>query len=102
MRPPARATASVLVGDPAANFIVVTAATPAAFEYGPDDTFLVNSQPVTLQQFEEILGGFGTRALDPVSSLGTLTSARYDFNRPRDGAEWSLTSVECRNSAATR
>ena len=101
-------TEIVWVGDPGTNNIVVDdfasidTDPPKAFQYGPDDIFLVEGVPVSLAQFEEVLGGYGTRASDPVSDLGTLTWSRYDFNRPRDSAEWRLSGLSCRPSAATR
>ena len=95
----------VLVGDPRSNTVVVNengAGAPAAYEYGPDDTFFVEGDPVTLAQFEEVLGSIGSKATDPIASLGNLVWARYDFSRPRDGATWELTGLSCRPSAATR
>ena len=98
------AARSVLVGDPRSNFIVIAdvGGDPAALEYGPDDNFFVEGAVVTLGQFEEVLGSFGTKATDPISSLGNLEWARYDYNRPRDGATWDLSGLGCRPSAATR
>ena len=95
---------AVRVGDPRTNFIVVGADgdAPSAYQYGPDDTFVVEGTPVTLAQFEEVLGSFGTKASDPIEDLGELTWSRYDFNRPRDGASWELSSLSCRASGATR
>ena len=94
----------VLVGDPRSNVVVVNEdnSAPAAYEYGPDDDFFVEGTEVTMAQFEEVLGSFGTRDTDPISSLGNLVWARYDFNRPRDGATWELTGLACRAAAATR
>ena len=95
----------VLVGDPRSNVVVVdedSGGAPAAYEYGPDDDFFVEGVKVTLAQFEEVLGSFGTKATDPIASLGNLVWARFDFSRPRDGATWELTGLGCRPSAATR
>ena len=95
---------AVRVGDPRTNFIVVgaTNGTPSAYQYGPDDTFVVEGTPVTLAQFEEVLGSYGTNDSDPISDRGNLTWRRYDFNRPRDGASWELSGLGCRASGATR
>ena len=95
----------VLVGDPRSNVVVVNedgGDSPAAYEYGSDDDFFVEGVKVTMAQFEEVLGSIGTKATDPIESLGNLVWARYDFNRPRDGATWELTGLSCRASAATR
>ena len=93
----------ILYGDAAANHIVVdgqdfddtiTDTYPVAYGYGADDKFVVEGEVVTMDQFEEIL-----LQKDPktklVTSLGDLSWVGYDFNRPRDGATWSITGLSC-------
>jgi hypothetical protein len=105
----------ILIGDPGANFIVVTnttpvpdpdsnsdtedaMATPVAYPYGADDNFVVEGASVTMDQFEEILAQhdptFENGGL--IESLGMLSWAGYDFSRPRDGATWTITGLLCR------
>ena len=73
-------------------------AEPGAYPYGPDDNFVVEGASVTMDQFEEILAQH-----DPdfvrgglIESLGVLTWTGYDYNRPSDGATWTITSLSCR------
>ena len=99
----------ILIGDPGANLIIVDLdgdvvtelnimAEPGAYPYGPDDNFVVEGASVTMDQFEEILAQH-----DPyfvrgglIESLGVLTWTGYDYNRPSDGATWTITSLSCR------
>ena len=106
----------ILMGDPGANFIVVTnaaptdpdgdedtlnsTAVPVAYPYGPDDNFVVEGTSVTMDQFEEILAQHDPtfRNGGLIESLGTLSWAGYDFSRPRDGATWTITGLSCREA----
>ena len=98
----------ILIGDPSANLIIVDldgdvaglnlTAEPGAYPYGPDDNFVVEGASVTMDQFEEILAQH-----DPyyvrgglIESLGELTWTGYDYNRPNDGATWTITRLSCR------
>ena len=104
----------ILLGDPAANHIVVDAQDfdddapggdeitdtyPIAYGYGSDDKFVVEGQVVNMDQFEEILA---MHAPLPklIADLGTLSWVGYDFNRPRDGATWSIDGLSCREPLA--
>ena len=100
----------LLLGDPAANELVVNAAnldenadakTPVAYPYGPDDEFIVEGQVVNIDQFEEILAQINNpmrRIL--IAADTTLSWVGYDFNRPRDGASWSIDGLICSSPAA--
>ena len=98
----------ILIGDPGANLIIVDSdgdvtglnpmAKPLAYPYGADDNFVVEGASVTMDQFEELLAQH-----DPyyvrgglIESLGILTWTGYDYNRPNDGATWTITSLSCR------
>ena len=106
---------AILIGDAGANFIIVTAtaavgdpdgdpatldatADPVAYPYGADDDFVVEGASVTMEQFEEILAQH-----DPlytrgglIEDLGELTWTGFDYNRPNDGATWTITGLLCR------
>ena len=99
----------ILVGDAASNEIIVdtafdpqnleAATVPIAYPYGADDKFVVESEVVTIDQFEEILLQYDPRPvgwMGLISNLGTLSWVGYDFNRPRDGATWSIDGLTCR------
>ena len=60
-----------------------------AYSYGDDDKFVVEGEVVSMDQFEEILAQHGPLPL-LIEDLGTLSWVGYDFNRPRDGATWSI------------
>jgi hypothetical protein len=100
----------ILIGDAGANLIIVDSdgvfidpmtnvvADPLAYPYGPDDNFVVEGASVTMDQFEEILAQH-----DPfyvrgglIERLGVLTWTGYDYNRPSDGATWTITMLSCR------
>ena len=104
----------ILLGDPAANFIIVddqdfddvdgavgtgdiTDTYPVAYSYGDDDKFVVEGEVVSMDQFEEILAQHGPLPL-LIADLGTLSWVGYDFNRPRDGATWSIDGLSCREA----
>ena len=103
----------ILLADPAANFIIVDDQDfddvdennagaiedtyPVAYSYGDDDKFVVEGEVVTMDQFEEILAQHGDLPL-LIADLGTLSWVGYDFNRPRDGATWSIDGISCREA----
>ena len=102
----------ILLADPAANFIIVddqdfddvdggtgdiSDTYPVAYGYGSDDKFVVEGEVVTMDQFEEILAQHGPLPL-LIADLGTLSWVGYDFNRPRDGATWSIDGLSCREA----
>ena len=98
----------ILLGDPGANQILIdsdgTAGNPFvphAYGYGSDDKFVVEGEVVTIDQFEEILAAYNS---DPTSgaliaSLGTLSWVGFDYNRPNDGATWTIDDLSCRAPA---
>ena len=106
----------LLLGDPAANELLVNVAayvdgsevSPVAYPYGTDDEFIVEGQVVNIEQFEEILAQIN----NPMGSISivapssdtnpgtTLSWVGYDFNRPRDGASWSIDGLSCSRPAA--
>ncbi len=90
------AAVAVLVGDPRMDSIVVTG--PLAYSYGSDDRFFVEGTQVTLAQFEEVLGSATGAPTATIRSLGSLEWRRYDPTRPRDGATFELTSLQCAQS----
>ena len=52
-----------------------------------------------MDQFEEILAQHDPRRtgwVGLIADLGTLSWVGYDFNRPRDGATWSIDGLSCR------
>ena len=97
----------ILLGDPGSNHILVNEHTnpsatnvePAAYGYGSDDKFVVEGEVVTMDQFEEILAAFGD-APKLIASLGTLSWVGYDYNRPNDGATWTIDDLSCRAPAS--
>ena len=104
----------LLLGDPAANELVVNAAnldennggdadakTPVAYPYGTDDEFIVEGQVVNIDQFEEILAQISNpMGRISIAADTTLSWVGYDFNRPRDGASWSIDRLSCSSPAA--
>ena len=70
---------------------------PVAYSYGDDDKFVVEGEVVSMDQFEEILAQHGPLPL-LIADLGTLSWVGYDFNRPRDGATWSIDGLSCREA----
>ena len=92
----------ILLGDPGSNHVLVDSdgtagdpAVPHAYGYGSDDKFVVEGEVVTMDQFEEILAAFGD-APKLIVSLGTLSWVGYDYNRPNDGATWTISDLSCR------
>ena len=73
----------------------ISDAYPIAYPYGPDDDFVVEDQVVTIHQFEEILSA--VRVNKAVGA--TLIWVGYDYNRPNDGATWTIKGLTC-NAAA--
>ena len=72
---------------------------PVAYPYGADDKFVVEGEVVNIDQFEEILLQHDPRPvgwMGLISSLGKLSWVGYDFNRPNDGATWSIDELTCR------
>ena len=96
----------IILGDPASNQILIdsddaagTPFEPHAYGYGSDDKFVVEGEVVTMDQFEEILAGFGD-APKLIADLGLLSWGGYDYNRPNDGATWTISGLSCRAPAA--
>ena len=96
----------IILGDPASNQILIdsddtegTPFVPHAYGYGSDDKFVVEGEVVTMDQFEEILAAFGD-APKLIASLGVLSWTGYDYNRPNDGATWTISGLSCRAPAA--
>ena len=71
-----------------------------AYPYGDDDNFVVEGASVTMDQFEEILAQHDPSGQKGglIESLGELTWTGYDYNRPSDGATWTLTGLSCREA----
>ena len=94
---------AILLGDPGSNHILIDSddggdTVPHAYGYGSDDKFVVEGEVVTMDQFEEILAAFGS-APKLIASLGTLSWVGYDYNRPNDGATWTIDDLSCRAPA---
>ena len=94
---------AILLGDPGSNHILIDSddggdTVPHAYGYGADDKFVVEGEVVTMDQFEEILAAFGS-APKLIASLGTLSWVGYDYNRPNDGATWTIDDLSCRAPA---
>ena len=60
-------------------------------------SFVVEGEVVSMDQFEEILAQHGPLPL-LIADLGRLSWVGYDFNRPRDGATWSIDGLSCREA----
>ena len=88
----------ILWGDPASNELIVNEAAdgddvlPIAYPYGADDKFVVEGEVVNIDQFEEILAQHPYML---IPDLGMLSWVGFDFNRPRDGATWSIDGLSC-------
>ena len=98
----------ILLGDPGSNQILIdsdgTAGdpfVPHAYGYGSDDKFVVEGQVVTMAQFEEILAAYNPSATSGalIANLGTLSWVGFDYNRPNDGATWTIDGLSCRPPA---
>ncbi len=95
------AVGNTLVLDAASREIVVTG--PAAYQFGDDDTFIVGTAPstasLTRTQFQEVLK-IAADPTDPriqrVAATTRLDWSGYNFNRPNDGATWTLSGLTCR------
>ena len=83
----------ILLGDPASDHIIVNNGTdpavPHAYPYGPDDDFVVEDQVVTIHQFEEVL------SMASMVNGATLIWVGYNYNRPNDGATWTIKGLKC-------
>ena len=96
---------NVVVLDAASSEILVTG--PVAYRFGDDDTFIVGSDIIgvggtatlTRVQFQEVLK-IAADSTDPRIQQGTtarLDWSGHNFNRPNDGATWTLSGLTCRN-----
>ena len=99
----------IVLGDPGSNHVLIDsdgtpggAVIPHAYGYGADDKFVVEGEVVTIDQFEEILSQFGMRiAVDETDmTFGNLSWVGYDYNRPNDGATWTIDDLSCTAAAA--
>ena len=92
-------TAPILLGDPGSNHVLIDSdgtdgdpAVPHAYGYGSDDKFVVEGEVVTMDQFEEILSQHPDGL---IPDLGNLSWVGYDYNRPNDGATWTIDGLSC-------
>ena len=99
----------ILLGDPGSNHVLIDSdgtagdpAVPHAYGYGSDDKFVVEGEVVTMDQFEEILAQHDVsgNAGGLIVSLGTLSWVGFDYNRPNDGATWTIDALSCRAPAS--
>ena len=68
---------------------------PSAYLFGDDDSFMVEGTAVTMAQFQEILKVASDSSDPRISTRGSLEWSGLNFNRPRDGATWTLTGLTC-------
>ena len=101
-------TGPILLGDPGSNHVLIDSddnvgdpVVPHAYGYGSDDKFVVEGEVVTMDQFEEVLAQFDPAGTSGglIVSLGNLSWVGYDYNRPNDGATWTIEDLSCRAPA---